>query len=94
MKYFKDSSNNVFAYEIDGSQDHLIGDKIPISFDESVNINNQKIQAEYDALNYAEKRKNEYPSIGDQLDALYHAGVFPPDMAEKISQVKAKFPKN
>tara|TARA_B100001123_G_C15038789_1_gene918595 strand:+ start:188 stop:448 length:261 start_codon:yes stop_codon:yes gene_type:complete len=26
----------------------------------------------FDALNYAEKRQTEYPSIGDQLDLLFH----------------------
>ena len=34
----------------------------------------------------------EYPSIGDQLDALYHAGVFPSEMADKIKKVKEKYP--
>ena len=27
MKYYKDKNGNVYAYEADGSQDHLIGDK-------------------------------------------------------------------
>jgi len=38
-------------------------------------------------------RKAEYPSIGDQLDALYHAGLFPQEMADKIAAVKLKYPK-
>ena len=42
---------------------------------------------------YADKRKADYPDIGDQLDALYHAGVFPEDMAAKIKTVKDKHPK-
>jgi len=42
---------------------------------------------------YKELRKNEYPSIGDQLDALYHAGVFPQEMADQIAAVKLKYPK-
>lgn len=42
---------------------------------------------------YSRLRKNEYPSIGDQLDALYHAGVFPEDMANKIKAIKNKYPK-
>lgn len=42
---------------------------------------------------YRDLRRCEYPSIGDQLDALFKAGVFPNDMAEKISSVKAKYPK-
>lgn len=43
--------------------------------------------------NYADLRRNEYPSIGDQLDALYHAGLFPQEMADKIAAVKLKYPK-
>ena len=40
-----------------------------------------------------ENRAAEYPSIGDQLDALFHAGVFPADMESKIQAVKNKYPK-
>lgn len=42
---------------------------------------------------YADKRREEYPPIGDQLDALFHAGVFPADMAAQIQAVKDKYPK-
>jgi len=42
---------------------------------------------------YQAPRKKEYPSIGDQLDALYHAGVFPSDMTATIKAVKDKYPK-
>lgn len=42
---------------------------------------------------YKEKRQREYPAIGDQLDALFHAGVFPPEMAALIQAVKDKYPK-
>jgi hypothetical protein len=38
MKLFKDAENNIFAYEIDGSQDHLIGDKTPITQEEANTI--------------------------------------------------------
>ena len=50
-------------------------------------------QDEYDNVLYSEKRRREYPVIGDQLDALYHAGVFPEDMAAKLKAVKDKYPK-
>ena len=43
--------------------------------------------------NYADQRRLEYPAIGDQLDALFHAGVFPADMAATIQAVKDKYPK-
>jgi len=31
-----------------------------------------ELQAEYDAQDYARKRKDEYPPFGDQLDMQYH----------------------
>lgn len=43
---------------------------------------------------YQLNRAESYPSVGDQLDALFHAGVFPPEMAERIAAVKAKYPKS
>lgn len=42
---------------------------------------------------YAQKRADEYPSMGDQLDALFKAGAFPTDMAAKIQAIKDKYPK-
>ena len=44
-------------------------------------------------VTYADNRRGEYPDIGDQLDALYHAGVFPDEMAAKIKAVKDKYSK-
>ena len=52
-----------------------------------------RLQAEYDAQEYARSRKTDYPEIGDQLDALYHAGVFPANMAARIKETKDKYPK-
>jgi len=52
-----------------------------------------RLQAEYDAKAYARSRAVEYPAIGDQLDALFHAGVFPAEMAAQIQAIKDKFPK-
>ena len=42
---------------------------------------------------YGWKRANEYPSIGDQLDALYHAGTFDSTMTATLKAVKDKYPK-
>jgi len=52
-----------------------------------------RLQAEYEAKEYQRSRTAEYPPIGDQLDALFHAGVFPDDMAATIQAVKNKYPK-
>ena len=52
-----------------------------------------RLQADYEAKQYQRDRAVEYPSIGDQLDALFHAGVFPTEMAATIQAVKDKYPK-
>jgi hypothetical protein len=59
----------------------------------SSNAKGQPILVDPPALPYDVLRRGEYPSIGDQLDALYKAGVFPTDMAAKIKAVKDKYPK-
>ena len=48
---------------------------------------------EVEKLAYQDKRRKEYPSIGDQLDDLYAKGAFSDDMAAKIKAVKDKYPK-
>ena len=47
----------------------------------------------YALVKYRDDRQKEYPEIGDQLDSLYHAGVFPSDMAAAIKAIKDKYPK-
>jgi len=58
-----------------------------------INAEIVKLEAEYAAQAYARSRAVLYPDIGDQLDALYHAGVFPEDMAAKLKKVKDDNPK-
>lgn len=53
----------------------------------------KRLQKEYNLAEYQRLRSPEYPSIGDQLDALYKAGVFPEEMAAQIQAVKDKYPK-
>jgi hypothetical protein len=52
-----------------------------------------RLQAEWTATEYQRLRAPAYPAIGDQLDALFKAGVFPAEMAAKIQAVKDQFPK-
>lgn len=61
--------------------------------DKQLEIEIKRLQADYDNKEYQRLRKQEYPSIGDQLDALFHAGVFPEEMAEQIQAIKDKYPK-
>lgn len=71
--------NGDIAYDKDGNE---------------VEVDQTLIDSWVDPDEHKYQRMSEYPSIGDQLDALYHAGVFPEDMANKIKAVKDKYPKN
>jgi len=66
--------------------------------EEEVAINTADVATEAARLqaiaDYQEPRQASYPSLGDQLDALFHAGVFPEDMAAQIQAVKDKYPKD
>jgi len=42
---------------------------------------------------YVNKRTAEYPSIGDQLDALWKGGDAAAEMLAKVQAVKTKYPK-
>jgi len=58
-----------------------------------IKVDQKLVDAWVDPNAYQELRTREYPPIGDQLDALYHAGVFPTEMAATIKAIKAKYPK-
>lgn len=59
-----------------------------------VTIDMDAVNAWVDPNAYKASRASEYPAIGDQLDALFHAGVFPAEMAAAIQAVKDKYPKS
>ena len=58
-----------------------------------VTIDLAAVNAWVDPEAYKVYRVQEYPPIGDQLDALFKAGVFPAEMAAAIQAVKDKYPK-
>ena len=67
-------------------------DTTPIS-EKHILAKEKELQDAYDKVKYQRDRAESYPSIGDQLDALYHGGVFPKEMADLIKSVKDKYPK-
>ena len=66
------------AFDADGN---------PVTYDETA------VQAYIYAHSYIAKRQAEYPSIGDQLDALWKGGDAQTEMLAKVMAVKAKYPK-
>jgi hypothetical protein len=60
--------------------------------DEQIATEQQRLQMIHDWHEYRRNRAVEYPTIQEQLDALYHAGVFPAEMTARIRAVKEKYP--
>jgi hypothetical protein len=58
-----------------------------------VTIDMAAVNAWVDPEAYVAKRVAEYPSIGDQLDALWKGGDAQTEMLAKVMAVKAKYPK-
>ena len=58
-----------------------------------VEIDVAAVNAWQDPDAYILKRLKEYPSIGDQLDALWKGGAEAEAMLAKVQAIKAKYPK-
>lgn len=72
---------------------------VPFTAEEEAAWDAQEAQAaqEYQAslrAAYRDKRKAEYPAIGDQLDALWKGGDAATAMLAQVQAVKAKYPKS
>jgi len=95
MKLYKDSTGTVWAFEDDGSQDHLIiSDMVPITNEQAEEINRQKQIAKFNALSYVDKRAAEYPPITDYLDGVVKGDQTQIDKYIADCQaVKTKYPK-
>jgi hypothetical protein len=92
--YINPTTKEVFAYELDGSQDHIIASHlVPISDADLETLRAEKTAALEASLTYAEKRVREYPPIEEQLDAFWKGGTAADEMKAKIVAVKNKYPK-
>ena len=96
MKYYRSPNSEIYAYEADGSQDHIIPeDYIAITDAEADQLRSANTQSRFDALTYADKRRSEYPPVTDYLDAVVKGDQAA--IAAYIAAcqaVKAKYPKS
>jgi len=77
---------------IDDSAGSFDKDGKPVDIDENlVKLKMIELKSAYDKLQYQRNRKEEYPSIEDQLDDLYHNGF--EGWKQKIKAIKDKHPK-
>jgi hypothetical protein len=77
------------------------GEQITVPFTQEEILAVQKANEEraksdaiiFNNLSYADKRVSEYPSIGDQMDAMWKGGDAATEMLARIQAIKAKYPK-
>ena len=85
--------NHNAVYALYSQAVKIINDVVYDSSDNIIDIDIEAINNWSDPNGYVVRRLEEYPPIGDQLDALFHAGAFPENMAAKIQAVKDAHPK-
>jgi hypothetical protein len=91
MKYYTDGTN-LYAYELDGSQDAYIREGLTQITDAEADVMRAaKAQAFQSELTYVQQRQAEYPSIAEQLDMIFHGGV--DGWKAQIQAIKDKYPK-
>tara|TARA_R100000322_G_C5388558_1_gene178035 strand:- start:13 stop:315 length:303 start_codon:yes stop_codon:yes gene_type:complete len=61
--------------------------------EEDILAKQKELQTAYENNAYQRSRAVEYPSIGDQLDMIYHAGQGGDAFQKAIKAVKDKYPK-
>ena len=69
--------------------------KIKLTAEEvvSLKVRETLYKTERAANEYKDKRLSEYPSVADQLDAIFKGGVAFDDMQARIQAIKDKHPK-
>ena len=76
-------SDSAGAFDKDGKLVSVDEDKVKTKMAE--------LKAAYDKLQYQRDRKDDYPSIEDQLDEIYHNGI--DGWKTKTKAIKDKHPK-
>lgn len=79
-----------------GTAWNLRGDQLEQAEDGSPRVDVpslDQLQPLMDAVAYREKRAAEYPSLADQLDAMWKGGDAAAEMQKTVQAVKEKYPK-
>ena len=92
--YINNTTKEVFAYELDGSQDHLISDSlVPITDTDLSTLRNQQEQTRLDALTYSDKRKAKYDLLNQDEMRYDDVKNSTTTWVDAIDAIKAAHPK-
>jgi hypothetical protein len=97
MKYIKQKSTGKIIFREEPHSDKTIDNAVVFSgIDKSDLEVAENSWSEDDwidnSVSYQDKRQTEYPTIGDQLDKIYHDGI-DAWKADMIKPIKDKYPK-
>lgn len=81
------------SFEMDGDIVKFLDGVTTVPTEAEIAAEISRLQAEEAANAYKAQRAQEYPSIGDQLDALWKGGAEAEAMLAKVQAVKQKYPK-
>lgn len=94
MKHYKDSQNKLYGFTPDQAVPPGL---IEISDEERQQLaqahQEKHNQTVFNSLPWQQQRQHSYPSIGDQLDALWKGGAALEEMRQRILDIKSKYPK-
>jgi len=85
--------NHESIYALNPTVVTIRGDIAYDAQDNVVEYDKAAVEAHAASKEYITKRAAEYPTIGDQLDALWKGGDAAAEMLAKVQAVKNKYPK-
>lgn len=85
--------NHESIYALNPTVITIRGDVAYDAQDNVVEYDRAAVEAHAASKEYITKRAAEYPTIGDQLDALWKGGAAATEMLARVQAVKNKYPK-
>lgn len=97
MKYIKQKSTGKIIFREEPHSDKTIDNAVVFSGIDKSDlevVENSWSEDDWidNSVSYQDKRQTEYPTIGDQLDKIYHDGI-DAWKADMIKPIKDKYPK-
>ena len=89
LKYFNTDKHQWYGWK--KLSDGEVYSNLKLNDDTATMPSKADVDAKIEELQVAENRRNEYPSIPDQLDDIYHNGI--DAWKETIKTTKDKYPK-
>jgi hypothetical protein len=89
LEYFNTDKHQWYGWK--NLEDGEVYSNLKLNDDTATMPSEEEVNAKIEELQVAENRRNEYPSIIDQLDEIYHNGI--DSWKAVIKTTKDKYPK-